>query len=247
VRRLYRALNAGDVARAAELLSAAVRWESFGASSPVDGPSGLRATVAGGASGGTWMLAPVTVDLLVCVVDHVIACSRRSSPHGEAEAERLEVWTVRDGRAVHYRGYGLDDGLAVLSQTTGSRRLEAVCRAVLAFNRGDMDGWVQLFDPDVEFVPAEQAARRGHAGMRSYAAELGALWPGQRLDDVQLLAESADALVVSAVHQPHDASRGPRVDEALNLVIGFDGDRARRVTGHATAKDALSAAAAPGA
>jgi hypothetical protein len=132
VRRLYDAWNAVDVAGAAEVLSPAVRWEPFGTSSRgrATGPAGQ-----GGASGGTWMLSPVAVDLLVCVVDHVIAFSRRSGPHGEAEAERLEVWTLRDGQAVHYRGYGLDEGLVVLSETTGSPRIEAICRGVPAFNR----------------------------------------------------------------------------------------------------------------
>jgi ketosteroid isomerase-like protein len=242
VRRLYDAWNA--VADAAELLSPGVRWESFGASPPVQGPQGQQATLAGGSSGGTWTLSRVTVDLLVCVVDHVIVFSRRSGPHGEAAAERLEVWTLRDGKAVHYRGYPLEEGLAVLSQTTGSRRLEAVCRGVLAFNRGDMDGWVRLFEPDVEFVSAERDVRRGHAGMRAYAEELGALWPGQRLDDVQILAESTNALVITAVHHLHDANRGPWAAEPLNLVIAFAGDLARRVTGHATPAEALSAAAA---
>jgi ketosteroid isomerase-like protein len=247
VRRLYLAWNAGNVAGAAELLSPAVRWESFGASPPEDGPQGLQATLAGGSSQGTWMLSPVTVELLVCVVDHVIAFSRRGSPHGEDEADRLEVWTLREGKAVHYRGYPLDEGLAVLSQTTGSGRLEAVCRGVLAFNRGDVDGWVRLFDRDVEFVTAEQDVRRGHAGVRAYAEELGALWPGQRLDDVQILAESADALVISALHHLHEASHAPQFAERLNLVIAFEGDRARRVVGHATPEDALAAAAATGA
>jgi len=247
VRRLYDAWNAGDVAGAAELLSPAVRWESFGASRPVDGPQGLQATLAGGASGGTWTLSPLTINLLVRVVDHVIACSRRTGRHGEAEAERLEVWTLRDGKVVHYRGYPLEEGLAVLSRTTGSRRLEAVCRGVLAFNRGDVDGWVQLFDPDVEFVSAERDLRRGHAGVRAYAEELRALWPGQRLDDVQILAESPNALVLSSIHYLHNASGAARVEEALNLVIGFEGDRARRVTGHATSDEALAAAAATGA
>jgi hypothetical protein len=112
VRRLYDASNARDVAGAAELLSPAVRWASFGKSPPVDGPQDLQATLAGGASGGTWMLSPLTVDLLACVVDHVIALSRPTGPHGEAEPERLEVWTLRDGKAVHYRGYPLEAGLA---------------------------------------------------------------------------------------------------------------------------------------
>lgn len=109
----------------------------------IDGPQDLQPTLAGGASGGTWMLSPLTVDLLVCVVDHVIALSRPTGPHGESEPERLEVWTLRDGKAAHYRGYPLDAELAVPSQMAGSRRLEAVCRGVLAFNRRDADGWVQ--------------------------------------------------------------------------------------------------------
>jgi ketosteroid isomerase-like protein len=239
VRGLYRAWNSGDVAGAAELLSASVRWETFGSSSPVHEPQGLRATLAGG----TLMPSPMAVDLLVCVLDHVIAVSRPTGAHGEPEPERLEVWTLRDGKAVHYRGYPLDAGLDVLSETTGSRRLEGVCRGVLAYNRGDVDGWVQLFDPDVEFVSAEGNVRRGHAGMRDYASGLGALRPGQRLDDLQILAESTNALVISALHQLDDASGDRRVNEPLNLVIAFDGDRARRVTAHATPEEALSAAA----
>jgi ketosteroid isomerase-like protein len=243
VRGLYAAWNAGNVAGAAELLSTAVLWESFGSSSPVEGPESLQATLAGGASGGTWTVSSVTVELLVCVVDHVIAFSRRGGPHVEAEAQRLEVWTVRDGRVVHYRGYPLEQGLAVLSQTTGSRRLEAVCRGVLAFNRGDVDGWVQLFEPDVELVSAEGAVGRGHAGMRAYADELNALWPGQRLDDVKVLAESNDALVITALHLLNASDRGPGAAERLNLVIDFEGDRVRRVSGHATPEEAVSAAA----
>lgn len=246
VRRLYDAWNAGDVAGAAALLSPAVRWESFDTSRPVDAPQGMPATLAGGSSGGTWRLSPVTVELLLCVVDHVIALSRRSGPQGEADAQRLELWTLRDGTAVHYRGYPLDEGLAVLSETTGSRRLEAVCRGVLAFNRGDVDGWVGLFDPNVAFVSAEQDVWRGHAGMRAYAEELGGLSPGQRLDDVQILAESANALVISAVHHRDDASRGLQTGEPINLVIAFEGDRARHVSGHTTPEAALSAAAGTG-
>jgi ketosteroid isomerase-like protein len=246
VRRLYYAWNAGDVAGAAALLSPDVRWQSFGTSPPADGPEGLQVTLAGGSSGGTSMLSPVTLELLVCVVDHVIAFSRRSRP-GDAEVERLEVWTVREARAVHYRGYPLDDGLAVLSQTTGSRRLEAVCRGVLALNRGDVDGWVRLFEPQVEPISAEHDVRRGDARMRAHAKELGALWPDQRLDDVQILGESTNALVISAVQHLHTANRGPRSAEPLNLVIEFKGDRARRVTVHAALADALSAAAGTGA
>jgi ketosteroid isomerase-like protein len=242
VRHLYDAWNAGDVAGAARLLSPSVRWETFGApGGAVSGREGLQTTLAGASSGGTWHRAPVTVDVLVRVVEHVIAFSRRRGPDGESK--RLEVWTLRDGAAVHYRGFPLEEGLAVLTETTGSRRLEAVCRAVLAFNRGDADGWIELFDPGVEFVTAEHDAWRGHAGMRAYTEHLAEQWPAQRLDDVEILAESPSALVITAVQHLEDATRGQRVAEPLHLVIAFEGGRrARRVSGHPTAEDALAAA-----
>jgi len=240
VRRLYGAWNSGNVAGAAQLLSPAVRWETFGTSGALSGPQGLETTLAGGSSGGTWHLSPVTLDVLVRIVDHVIAFTRRRGPRGEQE--RLEVWTMRDGAAVHYRGFPLAEGLAVLSETTGSRRLESVCRGVLAFNRGDVDGWIALFDPDVEFVTADQEVWRGHAGMRAYTKALGELWPSQRLDDVEVLAESATALVISAVQHLENADRGLRLAEPLHLVMTFEGTRARFVGGHPTAEEALAAA-----
>jgi ketosteroid isomerase-like protein len=219
VRHLYDAWNAGDVAGAARLLSPSVRWETFGApGGALSGREGLQTTLAGASSGGTWHQSPVTIDVLVRVVEHVIAFSRRRGPDGENE--RLEVWTLHGGAAVHYRGFPLEEGLAVLTETTGSRRLEAVCRAVLAFNRGDADEWIELLDPGL----AER-------------------WrPGQRLDDVEILAESASTLVITAVQHLEDATRGHRVAEPLHLVIAFEGVRARRVSGHATAEEALAAA-----
>ena len=241
VRRLYDAWNAGDVAGAAQLLSPAVRWETFGRpGGALSGREGLESTLAGASSGGTWQLSPVTVDALVRVVEHVIAFSRRRGPDGERE--RLEVWTLHGGAAVHYRGFPLEEGLAVLTETTGSRRLEAVCRGVLAFNRGDADGWIELFDPDAEFVTAELDVWRGHAGIRAYWQSLGELWPRQRLDDVNILAESATALVISAVQHLENADRTVRGAEPLHLVIAFEGRRARRVSGHATAEEAIAAA-----
>ena len=240
VRDLYEAWNAGDVAGAAALLSSSIRWETFGASGELSGPQAMQTTLAGGSTGGTWQLSPVTIDVLVCVVQHVIAFTRRGGPDGERE--RLEVWTLHDGAAVHYRGFPLEEGLAVLTETTGSRRLEAVCRGVLAFNRGDFDGWVELFDADVEFVTAELDVWRGHAGIRAYSQNLGELWPRQRLDDVNILAESAIELVISAIQHLESADRTLRVAEPLHLVIAFEGRRARRVSGHATAEEAMAAA-----
>jgi len=205
IRRLYDAWNVGDVAAAANVLSPDVRWDTFGGGRAA-GANAIQATLAGG-SGGTWHMTAVAIDLLVGVVDHVIAFSRRSG----AEPERIEIWTFRGGKAVHYRGYPLNEGLAVLSETTRSRKLEVACRTLLAFNRGDRGGDVRVF--------AEQ-------------------FHGQRLDDVQVLGETFESLVVSAVHHHDETTSAP-----VNLVITFASDKARRVVAHATAEAAVAAAA----
>ena len=110
IRRLYDAWNAGDVATAADVLSPDVRWDTFGAAKTA-GPNAMQATLAAG-SGGTWHLTAVSIDLLIGIGAHVLACSRRSG----AAPERIEIWTLEHGKAVHYRGYPLDDGLAVLTR-----------------------------------------------------------------------------------------------------------------------------------
>lgn len=230
VRRLYDAWNAGDVAGAAELLAPDVQWESFHGSRPLSGPGAIQATLAG-PSGGTWRLAPVGIDLLVGVGDHVIAVSRRGGAE-PSDSDRLEVWTLRDGRAVHYRGFPLDTGMAVLSETTRSHKLEAVCRAVLAFNRGDAEGWMRFFVPDIELVSA--MGERGGFRLRGSPEDFA----GRRIEDVRIVAESFEALVVSAtVHERNAGS-------TLSLFISFAGTRARRIVHHATPEDALDAAAA---
>jgi ketosteroid isomerase-like protein len=210
IRRLYEAWNSGDVATAAQVLAPDVRWDTFGAAKAT--PNAMQQTLAGG-SGGTWHLTAVAVDLLVGIEDHVLAFSRRTG----AAPERIEIWTLDGGKAVHYRGYPLDDGLAVLSETTRSRKLELVCRALLAFNRGDKAGWMRLFPGDGRaFVP----------------------WlEGTRLDDVEVRGETFEALVLTAAYH-----HGGRV-APVHLLLTFAGERVRRVDPHRTAEAALEAAA----
>jgi len=208
IRRLYDAWNSGDVATAAEVLAPDVQWDTFGGAKA----TAMQQTLAGG-SGGTWHLTAVAIDLLVGIEDHVLAFSRRTG----AAPQRIEIWTLKDSRAVHYRGYPLDDGLAVLSETTRSRKLELVCRAMLAFNRGDKAGWMRIFTGDG----------------RAFAQRL----EGTRLDDIRVLGETFDSLVLSAAYH-HGGQVTP-----VNLLLTFAGERVRRVEPFPTAADALDAAA----
>ena len=136
---------------------------------------------------------------------------------GRHEGAGAEIWTLHGGRATHYRGYPLDEGLAVLSETTRSRKLELLCRAMLAFNRGDKAGWMRIFTGDG----------------RAFAQRL----EGTRLDDVEVLGETFEALVVAAAYL-----LGGRVTP-VNLVLTYAGERVRRVEPYPTPADALDAAA----
>jgi hypothetical protein len=211
IRRLYDAWNAGDVATAADVLSPDVRWDTFGAAKTA-GPNAMQTTLAGG-SGGTWHLTAVTIDLLIGVGSHVLAFSRRTG----AAPERIEIWTLQHAKAVHYRGYPLDDGLAVLTETTGTRKLEVTCRALLAFNRGDRAAWLRTFEGDA----------------RAFADRLA----GSRLDDVSVLGETFESLVIAADYHSGDTV------SPVHLVLTFAGERVRRVVPHPTVDEALAAAA----
>ena len=177
VRRLYESWNSGSVARAAALLAPDVRWENFGEPRPVEGVDGLHATLAGPGTGGTMMISPVRVDLLVGAGHHVLGCAHRSDVRGERE--RFEVWTVTEGRVTRYRGYPVDEGLEVVTESTGSGRLATLCRDVAAFNRGEAAGW---------------------------PATVAGTGPGARLDQVEVVADSPGLLVISAVRSPGEAA-----------------------------------------
>lgn len=177
VRALYEAWNSGSVAAAANVLSPTVRWENFGDATPVEGVQGLHVTLAGPSTGGTMMLSPVVVEVLVELGRHVIAVTRRTQ--GTEQRSRLEVWTVDYGVIVRYRGYPVEEGLAVLTETTGSRRLETLLRDLAAFNCGDSHGW---------------------------PATIAGTSPGARLDDVTVLTDAPGMLVITAVRTPGDAA-----------------------------------------
>ena len=66
----------------------------------------------------------------------------------------------------------------VASEATPS--LEAIREGYEAFNRGDYEAWIDLYDEDVEFhdlaETPDTAVFRGHAGVRAWLAKLQEAW-----------------------------------------------------------------------
>ena len=62
-----------------------------------------------------------------------------------------------------------------------SENVELVKRSFEAMSAWDVDALLQLYDPDVEFLPltgtrVESGGYRGHEGVRAYFAEASELW-----------------------------------------------------------------------
>ncbi len=83
-----------------------------------------------------------------------------------------------------------------MSQENVRDNVELHRRANEAFNRRDMDDFLRLADPDVEFTPFERAVEglgpyRGHAGIRAWWEDIFAAMVDVRaeLDEVRDLGE----------------------------------------------------------
>ena len=239
VRELYAAWGRGDFAAAAAKLDPAVRWESFKqGAKETNADSMLDQTVSSG-SGATFVFEAVDVELLAGTGDHAIAFASRGKPRPGKENERLEVWTVRGGRVVRFRGFPREEGLRTMAATTGLRRLETLCRGLAAYNRRDVEGWVRLFHRDARIILGPTDVWDGTEGVRRFVADQERLRPNARIDDVDVLGETHYGLVVSAQLRAHD-----HFPEPLHLVVSYGGDKVAWIAAHPTAEQARAAAAA---
>ena len=240
VRELYAAWGRGDFAAAAAKLDPAVKWESFKQGKPDSDPDAMLSTTVGGAgSGATFVFEAVDVELLAGAGDHAIAFASRGKPRPGKENERLEVWTVREGRVVRFRGFPREEGLRTLAATTGLRRLETLCRGLASYNRRDVEGWVKLFHREARIILGPTEVWDGRDGVRRFVDDQERMRPGARIDDVQVVGETHFGLVVSA-----QITASEHFPEPLHLVVSYGGDKVAWIAAHPTAEQARAAAAA---
>jgi ketosteroid isomerase-like protein len=78
--------------------------------------------------------------------------------------------------------------------------LETIQAGFDAFNRGDYDAWIAIYDEDVEFLDLAETpdtgAYRGHAGARAWLAKLQEAWGEGFRFEPQSITQGADAVVV---------------------------------------------------
>jgi ketosteroid isomerase-like protein len=126
--------------------------------------------------------------------------------------------------------------------------VDAWRRAVDAYNRGDTEGAVEIYDPDVEWRPAVQrllggdtAVYRGRHGVREFLQDLDETFAQIRIE----IAEARDlgdrALFLGRFHGRGKES-GAETRSPIAYLVDFRNGRVTRVVSYLDHREALEAA-----
>lgn len=103
--------------------------------------------------------------------------------------------------------------------------VEAVYQVIDAYNRRDLDSFLALMDPDVEFTPYERAIEGlgpylGHAGVRTWWKEAFEVLPDLNAE-IHEIRDLGDQTLVHGRLRGQGAGSGAAIERAMWLVIGW--------------------------
>jgi ketosteroid isomerase-like protein len=109
----------------------------------------------------------------------------------------------------------------------------------------DIDGLLELYDPDIEFLPLtgtriESGGYAGHAGVRDYFTEVDEVWEEMQpyADDLRTVGDDVVILGGCAVR---GRGSGARSDNPMAWVLTLRDGKVIRHRGFATREEALDA------
>ena len=243
----YEAWNRGEMGVLRPLLDPDMEWEpGFGA---------LEAGVHRGAEGfqefvDSWLESftdfRIQPELLIQSGDTVIVVAHQ---HGrgqgsgiELEATVVHVWSIKDGKAVRWWGpRTLDDALDGL----GDDKPAAALRSYSAFNRGDLEEALAVFDPEVVWhtylVPGPGGGTyRGHDGVRELWADARNIF-GDFRNEPERLISVVDRLVVMVRICGWGKESGVEVEAKIAHVNTFRDGKVVQVESYEDREEALEA------
>jgi ketosteroid isomerase-like protein len=122
---------------------------------------------------------------------------------------------------------------------------EAVREAIEAWNRHELDSFLEMFDPECEvlFRPdvVERGPYHGKAELRGWAESFLAAFPDHRAEIVEML-EASESVVVVFRHGGRGGHSGAEVDMSDFHIFEFQGGKVGRWLGFSSRKEALEAA-----
>jgi ketosteroid isomerase-like protein len=244
----YEAWNRRELDMLDEVLDPEMEWEpGFGAleSGVHRGAQGFRGFVD------SWIesfddfsirphLVVQSADQLVLVA-HQTGRGRGSGI--EIEANVVHVWTVRDRKAVRWWGpRTLDEALERLDDD----RPVLAFRSYDAFNRGDIETALEVFDPEVVwntyFVPGPGGGTyHGHDGVRELWSDARNIFGAFRNEPERLVGSGEHVLAFIRICGRGKES-GAEVEAKIAHVHTFRGTKVVRVDSYEDRDEALEAA-----
>ena len=124
--------------------------------------------------------------------------------------------------------------------------VEIVRRSFEAIGRWDIDGLLDLYDPEIEFLPltgirVESGGYQGHSGVRAYFEEVSSVWDVLRPygDDFRI---AGDNVVVLGGCTVRGHGSGAETDTPMAWMVTVRDGRITHHRGYRTREDALEAA-----
>lgn len=169
--------------------------------------------------------------------DRVIA-RMQFAGHGRASglgftARVFVVHTVRDGMIVRVEDFA--DRAAALEAAGVSDNVERVRQGYELWNRGDIDAWLEMLDPDVVTVFAagpDASVWRGREAVREWHAQGLETWDGWGRMDVERYVDLGERVLVLVRWRVRGRGSGVEVESRQAHVITIGGDLITRLEFH---------------
>jgi ketosteroid isomerase-like protein len=129
--------------------------------------------------------------------------------------------------------------------TVSDRNMQIARRTFDAICARDLDGLLELYDPDIEFQPltgmeVELGGYQGHAGVRRYLDEAAEVWD-EMLPHADDLRAVEDHVVILGGCAVRGRGSGAISDNPMAWVLTFRNGKVARHRAYRTREDALDA------
>jgi|SRR5215216_6375986 len=126
--------------------------------------------------------------------------------------------------------------------------VEAFTRALDAYNRRDVDAFLEIFDPMVETHPLnlamftqEATVYRGHSGIREFIRDVDEVLPEMQVEPLEIRDLGARIIARGRLHARGRAS-GAEIESPISWVVDFTNGRVIRMRDYLDFAEALEAA-----
>ena len=126
--------------------------------------------------------------------------------------------------------------------------VEAFRRVLEAYNRRDIDAFLEAFDPTVEIHPLtlamfgrEGTVYRGHEGIRQFVRDVEEVLPGIRAEPLEI-RDLGERIVANGRLHARGRASGADVESPIGWLVEFRAGRVIRMTDYLDPNEALEAA-----